>query len=175
MGEVLEWGSSMIELRRTKVWDFADEMQFARLHDLVDAFSLYKEKNEEEKLRRLILPIESALTNIPAVTIRDTAVDALCHGAQLALPGVVAIPKNLARNELVGIYTQKGEIVGLGTSLLAFDDFFKQKKGISFQIKRMVMKPNTYPKFWSTSDTVISLPENNDSEGLNLVDDDDDD
>jgi H/ACA ribonucleoprotein complex subunit 4 len=174
MGEVLEWGSSMIELRRTKVWDFADEMQFVRLHDLVDAFSLYKEKNEEEKLRRLILPIESALTNIPAVTIRDTAVDALCHGAQLALPGVVAIPKNLARNDLVGIYTQKGEIVGLGTSLLAFDDFFKQKKGISFQIKRMVMKPNTYPKFWSTSDTVISLPENNDSEGLDLVDDDDD-
>ena len=64
--------------------------------------------------------------------------------------------------------------MGLGTSLLAFDDFFKQKKGISFQIKRMVMKPNTYPKFWSTSDTVISLPENNDSEGLDLVDDDDD-
>ena len=172
MGEVLEWGSSMIELRRTKVWDFADEMQFVRLHDLVDAFSLYKEKSEEEKLRRLILPIESALTNIPAVTIRDTAVDALCHGAQLALPGVVAIPKNLARNDLVGIYTQKGEIVGLGTSLLAFDDFFKQKKGISFQIKRMVMKPNTYPKFWSTSDTVISVPENNNSEGLTEDEDD---
>ena len=55
---------------------------------------------------------------------------------------------------LVGIYTQKGEIVGLGNSILSFDDFFKQKKGISFQIKRIVMKPNTYPKFWSTSDTV---------------------
>ncbi|MBA3976625.1 MAG: RNA-guided pseudouridylation complex pseudouridine synthase subunit Cbf5 [Nitrosopumilus sp.] len=160
MGEVLEWGSSMIELRRTTVWDFNDETKFVRLHDLVDAFSLYKEKDEEEKLRRLILPIESALTHIPAVTIRDTAVDALCHGAQLALPGVVAIPKNLGKDDLVGIYTQKGEIVGLGTSLLAFDDFFRQKKGISFQIKRMVMKPNTYPKFWSTSDTVISVSEN---------------
>ena len=77
----------------------------------------------------------------------------------VALPGVVSIPKNLKKDELVGIYTQKGEIVGLGTSLLAFDDFFKQKKGISFQIKRMVMKPNTYPKFWSSSDTVISTAE----------------
>ncbi len=103
MGEVLEWGSSMIELRRTKVWDFNDEMKFVRLHDLVDAFSLYKEKDEEEKLRRLILPIEAALTHIPAVTIRDTAVDALCHGAQLALPGVVSIPKNLGKDDLVGI------------------------------------------------------------------------
>jgi H/ACA ribonucleoprotein complex subunit 4 len=161
MGEILEAGASMIELRRTKVWDFTDEANFVRLHDLVDAFFLYKEKNEEEKLRKMILPIETALTHIPAVTIRDTAVDALCHGAQLALPGVVSIPKNLKKDDLVAIYTQKGEIVGLGTSLLAFDDFFKQKKGISFQIKRMVMKPNTYPKFWSSSDTVISVPDEN--------------
>jgi H/ACA ribonucleoprotein complex subunit 4 len=109
----------------------------------------------------LILPIESALTKIPAITIRDTAVDALCHGAQLALPGVISIPENLQKDDLVGIYTQKGEIVGLGTSLLTFDDFFKQKKGMSFQIKRIVMKPNTYPKFWSSSDAVIDVPEPN--------------
>ena len=135
---------------------FNDETKFVRMHDLVDAFFLYKEQNEDNKLRKLILPIETALTDILAVTIRDTAVDALCHGAQLALPGIVSVPKNLKKNDLVGIYTQKGEIVGLGNSLLDFDDFFKQKKGISFQIKRIVMKPNTYPKFWTTSDTLDS-------------------
>jgi len=161
IGEVIEVGASMIELRRTKVWNFTDEKDFVRLHDLVDAFFLYKEKKEEDKLRKLILPIESALTKIPAITIRDTAVDALCHGAQLALPGVISIPENLQKDDLVGIYTQKGEIVGLGTSLLTFDDFFKQKKGMSFQIKRIVMKPNTYPKFWSSSDAVIAVPEPN--------------
>jgi len=156
MGEILEYGASMIELRRTRVMGFDDETKFVRLHDLVDAFFLYKEQNEDDKLRKLILPIETALTDILAVTIRDTAVDALCHGAQLALPGIVSVPKNLKKNDLVGIYTQKGEIVGLGNSLLDFDDFFKQKKGISFQIKRIVMKPNTYPKFWTTSDTLDS-------------------
>ena len=156
IGEILEYGASMIELRRTRVMGFNDETKFVRLHDLVDAFFLYKEQNEDNKLRKLILPIETALTDISAVTIRDTAVDALCHGAQLALPGVVSIPKNLKKNDLVGIYTQKGEIVGLGSSTLDFDDFFKQKKGISFQIKRIVMKPNTYPKFWTTSDTLES-------------------
>jgi H/ACA ribonucleoprotein complex subunit 4 len=156
MGEILEYGASMIELRRTRVMGFDDETKFVRLHDLVDAFFLYKEQNEDDKLRKLILPIEAALTDILAVTIRDTAVDALCHGAQLALPGIVSVPKNLKKNDLVGIYTQKGEIVGLGNSLLDFDDFFKQKKGISFQIKRIVMKPNTYPKFWTTSDTLDS-------------------
>lgn len=156
IGEVLEVGSSMIELRRTKVCNFVDETQYVRLHDLVDAYSLYKEKNEEEKLRKIVLPIEMALTHLPAVTIRDTAVDALCHGAQLALPGIISVSKDLKKNDLVGIYSLKGEIVGLGTSLLEFDEFFNQKKGISFQIKRIVMKPNTYPKFWSSS--ALSTP-----------------
>jgi hypothetical protein len=32
---------------------------------------------------------------------------------------------------------------------------------MSFQIKRIVMKPNTYPKFWSSSDAVIAVPEPN--------------
>lgn len=151
IGEVLEFGSSMIELRRTKVCDFKDESQFVKLHDLVDAFSIYKDDNDEEKLRKLILPIETALTHIPAVKIRDTAVDALCHGAQLAIPGVISIPSDLKKNDLVGIYSQKGEIVGLGTSLMDFDDYQTKRKGISFEINRIVMKPNTYPKFWSTA------------------------
>ncbi|MGN6348855.1 MAG: RNA-guided pseudouridylation complex pseudouridine synthase subunit Cbf5 [Candidatus Nitrosocosmicus sp.] len=157
MGEILEGGASMIELRRTRVMNFKDETKFVRLHDLVDAFSIYDEQGDENKLRKLVNPIETALTELPAVTIRDTAVDALCHGAQLALPGVVSIPKNLKKNDLVGIYTQKGEIIGLGNSLLNFDDFFEQKKGISFQIKRIVMRPNTYPKFWTSKDINTSI------------------
>jgi H/ACA ribonucleoprotein complex subunit 4 len=69
------------------------------------------------------------------------------------LPGIVSIPQNLKKGDLVGIYSLKGEIVGLGNSLLDFEEFHSKKKGICFQIKRIVMKPNTYPKFWSTSDT----------------------
>ena len=163
IGEVLEVGASMIELRRTKVCNFVDETDFVRLHDLVDAFQLHKESGNEEKLRRIILPIEMAMTHIPAITIRDTAIDALCHGAQLALPGIVSIPQNLKKGDLVGIYSLKGEIVGLGISVLDFDEFLSKKKGICFQIKRIVMKPNTYPKFWSTSDTNASSTTSNDT------------
>jgi tRNA pseudouridine55 synthase len=157
IGEVLEVGASMIELRRTKVCNFVDEADFVKLHDLVDAFQLHKETANEEKLRRIILPIEMAMTHIPAITIRDTAIDALCHGAQLALPGIVSVPQNLKKGDLVGIYSLKGEIVGLGISVLDFDEFLSKKKGICFQIKRIVMKPNTYPKFWSTADNSLTL------------------
>jgi H/ACA ribonucleoprotein complex subunit 4 len=153
MGEILGVGASMIELRRTKVCDFTNESNFVRLHDLVDAFQLYKETKNEEKLRRIVLPIEIAMTHLPAVIVRDTAIDALCHGAQLAMPGVVSISKDIKKGDLVGIYSIKGEIIGLGISVLDFEEFFNKKKGICFQIKRIVMKPNTYPKFWSTTTT----------------------
>ncbi len=151
IGEVLGVGASMIELRRTKLCDFTSESDFVRLHDLVDAYQIYKETKNEEKLRRIVLPIEIAMTHLPAVTIRDTAIDALCHGAQLAMPGVVSISKDIKKGDLVGIYSLKGEVVGLGLSVLDFEEFFNKKKGICFEIKRIVMKPNTYPKFWSTT------------------------
>ena len=50
--------------------------------------------------------------------------------------------------------------------------FLNKKKEFHFKIKRIVMKPNTYPKFWSTSDTVIDIPEDN---GLPTDDNADDD
>ncbi|MGD9532487.1 MAG: RNA-guided pseudouridylation complex pseudouridine synthase subunit Cbf5 [Candidatus Nitrosocosmicus sp.] len=165
IGEVLSVGASMIELRRTRVSNFADESMFVRLHDLVNAFETYKETGQEDKLRKIIHPIEIAMTNLPAVMVRDTAVDALCHGAQLALPGIVSISKGINKGDLVGIYSLKGEIVGLGISLLDFNDFFHMKKGICLEIKRIVMKPNTYPKFWSSGDSAEFRKNDDDDDG----------
>ena len=67
-----------------------------RLHDLADAFYRYKENKHDEKIRRLIIPIENCLEGIRGITMRDTAVDAICHGAPLAVPGVIAVPERPA-------------------------------------------------------------------------------
>ena len=83
--------------------------------------------------------------------IRDTAVDALCHGAQLAVPGIVAIPKDLKIGELVGIYTLKGEIVGLAEAAMTKDEIEHNVNGLAFYMKRIIMKPSTYPKAWRSS------------------------
>jgi H/ACA ribonucleoprotein complex subunit 4 len=152
IGEILGPGATMVELRRTKVSNFSEkEESFTKLHDLADAYQLYKEKGEDTKLRRLIKPIEHCLEGIRAVMIRDTAVDALCHGAQLAVPGVVAAPADLKQDELVGVYTLKGEIVGLGQAALTTEEIEKSTKGLAFVMKRIIMKPGTYPKVWRKS------------------------
>ncbi|HUG96074.1 MAG TPA: RNA-guided pseudouridylation complex pseudouridine synthase subunit Cbf5 [Nitrososphaera sp.] len=148
IGEVLSPGATMVELRRTRVSNLSEQSGMVRLHDLADAFSRYKESKDDEKLRRLIIPIEHCLEGIRGVTVRDTAVDALCHGAPLAVPGMVAVPGDLRVGELVGVYTLKGEIVGLGQAAMTKDEIEQNARGIAFAMKRIIMKPNTYPKAW---------------------------
>jgi H/ACA ribonucleoprotein complex subunit 4 len=152
LGEVLGTGATMIELRRTRVNYFSEGTDiFVRLHDILDAFEYYKETGNETKLRRLIKPVEYCLQSLRAVVIRDTAVDALCHGAQLAIPGIIAIPYDLRRGELVGIYTIKGEIVGLSEAIMTSKDIENGTNGFAFVMKRIIMKPNTYPRVWRSS------------------------
>ena len=152
LGEVLSSGATMIELRRTMVSGFSEGTdRFARLHDILDAFESYKENKDETKLRELIKPIEHSLQSLRGVIVRDTAVDALCHGAQLAIPGIIAIPRDLRLGELVGIYTLKGEIVGLSEAVMMSKEIETKTNGFAFVMKRIIMKPNTYPKVWRSS------------------------
>jgi H/ACA ribonucleoprotein complex subunit 4 len=153
IGEILGPGATMVELRRTRVSNFMEsEHNFTKLHDLADAFEIYKQKNDDDtKLRKIIKPIELCLEGIRSAVVRDTAVDALCHGAQLAVPGIVALPKGLAKNELVGIYTLKGEIVGLAEALMTKEEIEDNTKGVAFNMKRIIMKTGTYPKAWRSS------------------------
>ncbi|HJT85788.1 MAG TPA: RNA-guided pseudouridylation complex pseudouridine synthase subunit Cbf5 [Nitrososphaeraceae archaeon] len=148
IGEVLGSGATMVELRRTRVSNFFEREGLVKLHDLYNAYYMYKVKKDEEKIRTLVRPVEICLNDIPSVIIRDTAVDALCHGAPLAIPGITQISSNIQKNDLVGIYTLKGEIVGLAQSLMPTNDIISQKSGISLIMKRLIMKPNTYPKGW---------------------------
>jgi len=148
MGEVLGSGATMVELRRTRVSDLNEGQDLVKLHDLTDAYTIWKETGDEEKLRSIVKPIEVALQTIKAVTIRDTAVDALCHGAQLAVPGVLKVPKDLRKGDFVGVYTLKGEVVALAEASMSAQEIIESGKGIAFNMKRIIMKPNTYPKSW---------------------------
>lgn len=159
VGEVLSPGATMVELRRTQVSNLHESDGFARLHDLADAYQRFKETGDEDKLRRLVLPIEKCLEGIRGITVRDTAVDALCHGAPLAVPGVVAVPGNLRAGELVGVYSLKGEIVGLGEAAMTRSQIEESAKGVAFVMKRLIMKPETYPKAWRSRGEHAVAPE----------------
>jgi H/ACA ribonucleoprotein complex subunit 4 len=154
IGEILGTGATMFELRRTRVSVFSESPDnLVRLHDLVDAVETYKETKNEEKIRSFIKPIEVALEGVLSVAVKDSAVDALCHGAQVAIPGIVAIDKNIRKGNLVAIYSLKGEIVALGEADMNSQEISENDKGIAFNIRRLIMKPDTYPRGWKSNKT----------------------
>ena len=148
IGEVLGPGATMIELRRTRVDQFYESDGLVTLHELANAFTLWEEKKDSTKLMQMIKPIEYALSELKSVVIRDSAVDALCHGAQLAIPGILQISPNLNKGDIVGIYSQKGEAISLAESLMSEAEIRDAIKGYAFETKRIIMAPNTYPKKW---------------------------
>ena len=153
IGEILGPGATMIELRRTRVDQFHESDGLITLHELANAFSFWEEKKDESKLKKIIKPIEYAFSEIKSVIIRDSAVDAMCHGAQLAIPGILKISPNLKKGDIVGIYTQKGEIVALAESTMSEEEIRDATKGYAFETKRIIMAINTYPRKWRTKPT----------------------
>ena len=150
IGDALGCGAHMQELRRTKIASFSEE-EAVNLHDLKDAFVFFTEDGEEEELRKIILPYERLLDHIPKIMVKDSAVDALCHGANLAIPGIVELDPDITKNQEVAFITRKDEGIALGISHLTSQEILDKTQGIAAKIERVLMEPGTYPKMWRSS------------------------
>jgi H/ACA ribonucleoprotein complex subunit 4 len=147
MGEVLGCGAHMRELRRTRAGPFTEDETLVNLHQLTAAQSDF-EAGDDSALMKIIQPMELALNALPKVVIRDSAVDAICHGAELALPGVVQLDSAIDRDKVVAIFTLKGEAVALGRTLLTSREMLDQEKGVAVKVGRVIMERGTYPAMW---------------------------
>jgi H/ACA ribonucleoprotein complex subunit 4 len=147
VGDVLGVGAHLLDLRRTRSAGFREE-DACSLNDLKDAYVFWKEEEDEAPLRRVVLPMEALLRHLPQIVVKDTAVDAICHGADLAVPGVLVVPESLGKGDLVALMTLKGEGVALATALMAGRVVGDAKSGVVADTKRVLMEPGTYPKMW---------------------------
>ena len=152
IGEVLGPGATMIELRRTMVSNLCEKKDIVvKLHDLSDAFQTYRENGDDTKLRNLVKPIEECLEGIRAGIVRDTAVDAVCHGAPLAVPGVIADSQRSEKRRTCRYIYSKGRNNWACKAAMTREEIEANRNGIAFNVKRIIMKPTTYPKGWHTS------------------------
>lgn len=149
IGDALGTGAHMLELRRTKVGSFSED-EAVTLHDLTDAFVYWKDDGSEEHLRKAILPLERLFSHLPKIVIKDSAVDAVCHGANLAIPGILELDSEIKKGDMVALFTSKGEGVALGKTLMNSKNIFDLKEGIAVKTERVLMSPGTYPKLWQT-------------------------
>ncbi len=151
MGEVLGCGAHMQELRRTRAGPFVEESgSIATLHDLAYLYMEWEEKKDAALLRRFIQPMEAALALIPKIIIRDSAVDAVCHGANLTAPGVLSLETGISKGSMVAIFTLKGEAVALAKAAFSTEDILNMIHGTVAEPKRILMPRGTYPKCWKS-------------------------
>ncbi|MFX1285205.1 MAG: RNA-guided pseudouridylation complex pseudouridine synthase subunit Cbf5 [Promethearchaeota archaeon] len=150
IGLLMGIGAHMQELRRVRTGPFSEET-CVTLQDLRDAWYYYEMEGNETVIRKIIQPIESICQNIPKLFIRDSAVDAICHGAALTLPGVVQVTEGIEPNSLVAILTMKKELVALGQSILSTKRILAESNGICARTSTVFMEKKTYPSMWKIS------------------------
>lgn len=146
IGKKLGCGAQLIELRRTRVGNITEET-IVTLQDVKDAYLFWKEEGDDTEVRKTILPMERLLEVVPKVIVRDSAVDALCHGANLAVPGVVEIDE-MDTGEIAAVVTLKGEGVALVKMQIPSVQVIEKDTGICASLERVLMNKGTYPSIW---------------------------
>jgi H/ACA ribonucleoprotein complex subunit 4 len=151
IGEILGVGAHMQELRRTRAGPFTENSSTrVTLHDVAYWFGEYETQKDPSILHRFIQPMENALALIPKITVRDSAVDALCHGANLTAPGVLSAETGIEKGVLTAIFTLKGEAVALAKALATTEEIINLKHGVVAAMQRILMPRGTYPKVWKS-------------------------
>lgn len=154
IGEILGAGAHMQELRRTRAGPFTENTKDrVRLHDVAYWFSEWEEKKDPKILHKFIQPMETALALVPKIVVRDSAVDALCHGANLTAPGILSVETGIQKGSMTAVLTLKGEAVALAKALLSTEEILDLKHGTVATLQRVLMPRGTYPKVWKSGNT----------------------
>ncbi|HEY0088770.1 MAG TPA: RNA-guided pseudouridylation complex pseudouridine synthase subunit Cbf5 [Candidatus Lokiarchaeia archaeon] len=147
IGEALCSGANMVELRRTRVGPFKETENLITLQNLKDAFTIYQQEGDDFYLKKFIFPMEKMVEHLPKIYVRDTAVDALCHGAALAAAGCCEIDSRIKTDMQVALMTLKKELIGFGKALKDSMEIYKAKSGIVVKVNKVFMDRGIYPRW----------------------------
>ena len=158
IGEALGCGANMIELRRSRSGEM-DESKAASMFDLKDSYVFWQQHGREEWLRSIIMPMEALVEPLPKIIVKASAVDAVCHGADLNIQGIHMIDEDIRKNALAALMTARGELVALGTMMMSTPKIMATSQGKAVKVIRVMMDAGRYPKMWKFSTDIEELKE----------------
>ena len=148
MGLLAKTGGHMQELRRVRSGILKEDESMVTMHDVLDAQYIYEQTKKEDYLRRVVRPLEILLTNYPRIVIKDSAVNAICYGAKLTVPGVLRFEANIENGKEIVLITTKGEAVAIAIAEMTSSVLASCDHGIVCKTKRVIMDRETYPRKW---------------------------
>ncbi len=135
----------MEELRRTQVGVFT-ESESHTLQDVVDEYEYWR-NGDEHTLDDMALPIEAGVRHLPKVVVKDSAVAALTHGANLGGGGIAKLQQGIEKGDLIAILTLKGELVATGHAQTHTNGMLTHTDTVA-ELDRVFMGNDVYPKRW---------------------------
>nr|GEX67746.1 H/ACA ribonucleoprotein complex subunit 4-like [Tanacetum cinerariifolium] len=118
-----------------------------------DAQWMFDNYRDETYLRRVVMPLEVLLTSYKRLVVKDSAVNAICYGAKLMIPGLLRFENEIENGEEVVLMTTKGEAIALGIAEMTTAVMATCDHGVVAKIKRVVMDRDTYPRKWGLGPT----------------------
>ena len=148
LGLLLGVGGHMQELRRVRSGILGEAQNMVTMHDLLDAQWSYDNYKDETYLRRVVMPLEALLTNFKRLVVKDSAVNAVCYGAKLMIPGLLRFESGVECNDEVVLMTTKGEAIAVGIAQMTTAVMATCDHGCVAKIKRVIMDRDIYPRRW---------------------------
>jgi len=148
LGLLVGTGGHMQELRRVRSGVLDENHHLVTMHDVLDAQYVFDSFKDESYLRRAIRPLELLLVNMKRLVVKDSAVNAICYGAKLMLPGLLRFADNIEVGDEVVMMTTKGEAIATGIAQMTTAVIATCDHGVVAKIKRVIMERDTYPRRW---------------------------
>jgi H/ACA ribonucleoprotein complex subunit 4 len=118
------------------------------LHDVLDAQWLHDNQRDESYLRTVIKPLETLLVSYKRIVVKDSAVNAVCYGAKLMIPGLLRYEAGIEVHEEVVLITTKGEAIALAIAQMSTVELSSCDHGVVAKVKRCIMERDLYPRRW---------------------------
>ncbi|KAF5375076.1 hypothetical protein D9758_000151 [Tetrapyrgos nigripes] len=148
LGLILGVGGHMQELRRVRSGAMSENDDIVTMHDVMDAQWLYDNTRDESYLRRVIRPLECLMVGYKRIVVKDSAVNAVCYGAKLMIPGLLRYEADISVHEEVVLMTTKGEAIALAIAQMSTVELATCDHGVVAKVKRCIMERDTYPRRW---------------------------
>merc|ERR1711962_1893376 len=147
LGLMLGCGGQMQELRRPRS-GIMTEQDCSTMHDVIDAQWMFDNHKDESYLRRVVKPLESLLITHKRIIMKDSAVNAICYGAKILLPGVLRYEDGIEVDQEIVCVTTKGEAICLAIAQMTTAVMATCDHGVVAKIKRVIMERDVYPRKW---------------------------
>lgn len=135
LGLILGTGGHMQELRRVRSGALDENSGMVTMHDVLDSQWVYDNHKDETYSRRVIRPLEILLTSFKRIVVKDSAVNAICYGAKVMIPGLLRFADDIDVNDEVVIMTTKGEAVAVGIAQMTTAVMSSVDHGVVAKIK----------------------------------------